>query len=88
MKGPRAAINGVLSEAKRTHGHRSGTAGVLGSKRPLKENVRCCQVVFFKNNCLKSFYRGIYFLYWVNMASLLSVCLYFQQVWRHILDFS
>lgn len=29
MEGPRAAISGVLSEAKRTHGHQSGTAGVL-----------------------------------------------------------
>lgn len=48
MKGPRAAINGVLSEAKRTQGHRSGRAGVLGSKRPLKEKVRCCRVVFLK----------------------------------------
>lgn len=50
MKGPCAAINGVLSEAKRTHRHRSGTAGVLGSKRPLKRESEMLPSRVLKNN--------------------------------------
>lgn len=55
MKGPRVAINAVVSEAKRTHGHRTGTAGVLGSKWPIKRE-RCCRVVCFK--LFKIFLQG------------------------------